>query len=218
MAALTAFLPYLIPHVPGCSEPYAVQALRSTCIEFCAKTLLFQEISVYPTQAGVGELELDIPSNAVLTKILTVSWKNRLLQPLTTETVREAVLLRGAVSDVLVQQSEPRGYFQRVPNAPEISLYPLPSESESDVLTIKAAFVPSRVSATVPDFLFEDWVDEIAAGAAMRLMLTPSQPFANPALAGVHKQMYETGVREGLIEARHGQLVAASRVQHVRFP
>lgn len=217
MAALSAFLPYLLPHVPACSEPYAIQALRSACIEFCSKTLLFQEVSAYSSVAGVADIELDIPTGAVLSKVLSVMWKRKELDAVTVETVRDPAALRGSFTGVTAEQQDPRVFFQKTPAAAEISLYPIPPASEAGVITVKAAFTPSRVASAVPDFLFEDWVEEIAAGAAVRLMLTPEQPFTNPAMAGVHKQMFDGGLRSAVVQARHGQVVAASRVRLVPF-
>lgn len=217
MAALSAFLSYLLPHVPACSEPYALQALRSSCIEFCHQTLLYQEVSSYSTSSGVAEVELDIPTGAVLNKVLAVMWKGHTLSPVTAEMVVDSAALRGSFSEVVAESGTPRVYYQKTPTAAEISLYPIPASQESGVVTVKAAFVPSRAATTVPDFLLEDWVEDIAAGAAVRLMLTPEQPFTNPNLAAVHKQAFDASIRKGLVQARHGQVVAASRVRRVAF-
>lgn len=217
MAALSKFLPYVLPHVAACPDVLAEQAVRSSAIEFCTATLLIQELSTYSVVAGVQDYEVDAPGSSTLVKILGVLYGDAWIKPNAVEGVRSGLALRGDVDGDTALEGTPFTYFQKTPTAAEISLYPLPSRSIADGLAIRAAFAPSRAASVVADELFESWVEEIAAGAISRLMLTPGQPFSNPALAGAHRAQFDLGTRRASIRARTGLVAASSRVQPARF-
>ena len=217
MATLSKFLPYVIPHVAGCSDPMAEQVIRSACIEFCNGTLLVQELTTTTLTAGAQDYEVDVPSSSVLVKVLGVLVEDAWIKPSTIENVRSGLALRGATENTTLAEGTPHTYFQKTPTATEISVYPVPKVTVTNGLAVRAAFAPSRASTTVADVLFEDWVEEIAAGAVSRLLMMPGQPFSAPALAGAYRAQFDVGVRSAAILARSGLIAASSRVQPAAF-
>lgn len=217
MAALSKFLTYVLPHVAGCSDPMAEQVIRSACIEFCSKTLIVQELTTSSLLAGAQDYDIDVPANSVLVKVLGVLVEDAWIKPSSIENVRSGLALRGATTNTTVATGTPHVYFQKTPTSDTISVYPVPAVTVTNGLAIRAAFAPSRSSSTVDDVLFEDWVEDIAAGAVSRLLLMPGQPFSMPAMAGAYRAQFDMGVRSASIQARSGQIAVSSRVQPSHF-
>lgn len=216
--ALSKFFPYVIPHVPGCSDPFAEQVVRSACIEFCSATLLLQEISTATVLAGVSDYDIDIPPASALSKVLGVMYEDRWLSPASLENVRSAVALRGEAGSAEPTSATPQVYFQKTPTSEAISLYPVPAQTVDNGLTIRAAFAPSRTATSVDDVLFDDWAEEIAMGAVSRLMQMPGQPFSAPAAqAALYRKQFDAAVKQASVLARTGQIAASSRVQPQAF-
>ncbi len=215
--SLSAFLPYVLPHAPGCTDPMAEQVIRSACIEFCTDTLVVQELVTTSMLAGVQEYDIDAPTGLTLVRILGVMVRDAWIDGASVESIRSGVALRGSVGGAEVVRGEPVTFFQKTPTDTGISLYPIPSDSVSDGLTIRAAYAPTRTASTVPDTLFNDWVEEITAGAVSRLLAMASQPFYSAGTAGVFRSQFDTSLRRASIQARTGLVASASQVQPVRF-
>lgn len=217
MATLTSFLPYVLPHVTGCPDPLAEQAVRSACIEFCEETLLVQEVSTQSSIASQQDYDIDVPTDMILVRVTGVFYGDTWLDPSSIENIRSGVALRGAVGTATQTLATPTVYFQKTPNATTISLYPVPDTALANGLAIRAAFAPSRSATTVPDLLYDFWVEEIAAGAIARLKAIPGQPFSDPATVANYLLQFNEANRAGSIEARVGRVAAASRVRLTRF-
>lgn len=215
--SLTSFLPYVLPHVVGCTNMLAEQAVLSSCIEFCTQTLLVQELSTQTVTAGVVDYTVDVPASSVLVRVLGVIHEDSWLTPNSIENMRSGVALRGDVGDSTATESTPRVYFQKTPTSEDITLYPVPVYTVANGLAVRAAFAPSRSASSVDDVLFNNWVEPIAAGAISRLMMIPGQPFSAPALAGAYRVQFDVATRKAAIVARSGQVAASSRVQLTHF-
>ena len=196
---------------------YAEQTVLSACIEFCHQTLLIQDLTTMKVEAGVQDYTIDVPSNMVLIKVLGVIHVDKWLTPNSVENVRSGLALRGSVGDAVVAEAAPKVYFQKWPNSPDISLYPVPAETVIEGLAIRAAYAPTRSAAVVDDVLFDSWAEAIAAGAISRLLQMPSQTFSAPQLAVIYRGQFDTATRKASILARSGRVAASSRVQLSRF-
>lgn len=217
MTPLTQFLPYVLPYALGAPEPMALQELRTACIEFCNTTLLDQEIATATATANKADYEIAVPPHKALTKILGVLYQDTWLTPTPVESVRSALALRGNVGSATVQAATPETYFQKTPTSAEISLYPVPDVTTVSMLTIRAAFAPARTATQVEDFLFDDWVDVIAAGALWKLAAVPGQSYTNPDVSARAAAQFNSALRSASIQARTGQIAAASRVRPRSF-
>lgn len=215
--ALTEFFPYVQPHVPGCSEPLLEQAIRSACIDFCTRSLVIQTIVPADYTDDVQDYTVAVPANMTLVRVLGVFLKDAWLSPNTIENVRSGVALRGDAGDAVALNTTPVTYFQKLPTSTTVSLYPVPHETVTDGLAVRAAFAPSRNAGVVDTALFEDWVEDIAAGAAARLVTIPNQPFSNPAMAAGYTGVFQRAARAASIQARSGKVAASSRVQPAAF-
>ena len=134
MAALDALLPYLLPSVIGCSEPLALQTLRATAYDFCARTDLIQRVIVADCLLGVQDYVITAPTDMELLRILSVSWQGKLLTPVSPALVQQDIVLRGVtVGTAAPTTASPTWYFQKLPTDSGFSLYPIPDTTLASV-------------------------------------------------------------------------------------
>lgn len=218
MKALSDFLPFVLPSVPGCSDPMAEQAVLTACIEFASKSLIVQHTGSDNLVAGQTEYDVEQPSMQILVKVLAVFHLDTRLTARSREMVRSGYAARGdAVTGYTPPEGTPREWFCRNPSEAVVSLYPTPAEAAADALTIVAAYAPTWTATRVADILFTDYASDIAAGAIAHLLIVPAQPFTNPGLHKVHQDKFNAAMHSAANLARVGLGAASSRVQPVAF-
>ena len=207
--AFTAFLPEVMPLVQGCADVVAVNAIRNACIEFCSESNIWQE-----TQDPVVLAATDFPytlegvSGAKVTRVLSLRINGVRVDP---KTVDE---LDAKYTDWRSETSPtPAGYYQPDPN--NLMLYPALEGSATAVFRV--AYAPVRTGTGVEEYVYQDWLEEIAAGAVARLMSMPSQPYTNEAAAEGYRTMFERGITAAAIEANKSFARSEPMVQMVRF-
>lgn len=218
MKNLTDFLPFVLPLVPGCSDPMAEQAVLSACIEFASRSLIVQENTTTAVVADETEYDVDQPSQQILSKVLAVYYQDRKLKARAREMVVSGFAARGeAVAGFTPTSGEPAEWFCRNPSQSVVSVYPSPAETVADALTIVAAFAPTRTATRVADILYTDYAEDIAAGAVAQLLIVPAQPFTNPALRKPYRDRFDSAVHSAANLARVGLGAASSRVRPAFF-
>lgn len=218
MKALSLFLPYVLPHVFDCSDPMAEQAVLSACIEFCKRTNIVQNVSSETTTTGLMDYDVEEPSQQELSKVLAVYFLGERLTARSSEMLAFAPAVRGENVDTAeIATGTPREWFVRDPATPVVSVYPAPEEVVSGGISIRAALKPKRTATSVADTLFDDWAEDIAAGAIARLVVIPRMPFTNAVLAPVHRDQFLNACTRAASLARTGAAATASRVKHVPF-
>ena len=219
MRAVDLFHPFVLPFAEGCSSPMASQAILSACIEFSSTTQLVQRTFADDVVAGWQDYDVETPSQMTLVRVLRVFYKDSLLTAAPLHAVSPGTAVQGAaIGDVdMHRAAAPAAYFMRDPAASEYSLYPVPTVSVTNGLTVRAAFAPTRTASQVDDVLFEDYAEQIAHGALGRLLAMPAQPFTDAKTAVRHLAAFRSAMASAMTLARTGQLVASSRVAPVRF-
>jgi hypothetical protein len=219
MKALTLFLSHVEPYVQGASLPTLIQALRDTCIDFCARTDLVQEINPQNVVADQQDYAVETTPASMhqLARVLGVMWEGKWLVPALPDGVESDVALTGAaIGEVDLVTGDPGYYFQKTPTATSVSLHPIPDTALTAGLTIKASYKPTQAATEVADVLYDEYASQIGAGAAARLMTTPGQPYTSPNAAAFATH-YEQGVSEAKRRKMMGQTVHNARVRPVRF-
>lgn len=212
MRDVSSFLPFVLPYVPGCSDPMAEQAVLSACIEFCGRSLLVQNISEEDAVADQPDYDVEEPSNMALVKVLSVYHLDTQLKPRSREMVVRASAQRvTAITGVTVVSGTPTEWFSRDPAEPVISVYPPPDTAGAGAITIVAAHQPTRAATRVADTLYDDYAEDIAAGAIARLLLMPAQPFTAPTLSKPYRDQFTAAVNAAATLARVGLASTASR-------
>lgn len=218
MKNVSDFLPLVVPYLPGVSDPMAEQAVVSACIEFCGRSLLVQNTSREDAVVGQADLDVEEPSMMALVKVLAVYHLDLRLTARSREMVERGSAARGdTITGVTVPTGTPTEWFNRDPAEPVVSVYPPPATAASDAFTIVAAHQPTRAATKVADTLYDDYAEDIAAGAIARLLLMPAQPFTAPALAKPYRDQFLSAVSAATTLARVGLGAASSRVKFRAF-
>jgi hypothetical protein len=208
MKPLSAFFPRILPYLPGCSEPFAAQALLTSAIEFCENSQVLRidldPISTVEGQPGytLGTANADL----AITRVLGVTLDGHALSGIMAEALREPPAMKARPTSFYVNTSA--GDF-------ELRLAPLPD----DVYTLVAnvALRPARDATTLHDDLYDLWIDPLVAGALHRCMLTPEQPFTNPTQALYWERMAAVATAGSRIEGNYGYVRGSMRVKSRPF-
>lgn len=217
MKTLDAFLPYILPHALGASDPLAKQCLVRAAQEFCRRTLVIQEVFTTSQAVGAGEYDVDLPSQSQLLRLnaVMVGESRAVLEPVVHATL--PVALRGAAGGASPQSGTPTTAYFKTATGKSFWLYPLPAEASTDTVTVRASYAPTLNATSLDDALMDDWLDAMAAGALARLLATKGQPFSDPVMSMAHKQAFEVEVSRGRREGLTGRIVGSPRVQGRSF-
>jgi len=169
----TAFLPRLLPYIPGCPQTMALQALVDSAISFCEDSLVVrQRLDRQLTTMGQAEFDIGVADTQKVTRILKVWLDGAEIYPAAADIVDDQVLA----------QARPRTFYTLLDDAGLIAvLYPVPDQAYT--LDVEVALKPARSATSLHSDLFETWLESVVEGAKARLMAIPDQPFSNPANA-----------------------------------
>jgi len=196
MATLEAFLPYVEPHLLGAPLPGLLHEIRQSAITFCERTRVWKEAHAVPLRAGVSAYEVPEPDTesgqvAILEEVRTA---DLLLQPQTPDD------LKRRYQDWQTATGTPLYYTQLDPN--HITLVPAPVAKGT--LSVRVCCKPDRSATAVPDFLFQHYAETIAHGAVARALETRGNPYGAPKLAVYHREHFERGIHQALMQAARG--------------
>lgn len=181
MTALTGFLNYVLPQVPGCLNAMALQSIFESYEEFCRRSLVYTLTpSAIDIVAATKDYTITPDAGTVVSDVLKVFVSGKEVVPRTEE------WLDANVTDWRTTATGPaRGYI--VPAANTVRLVPIPSSAIDDGLVVKVALRPLETATTCPDVIFNDWRQAIVDGALARLLMMQKKPWTNPRL-GQEKQ------------------------------
>lgn len=192
MKTYEQFLDEVMPHVPGCPNAIAINAIRNAAIEFCEKSLVVQrDHELVSVVRNVADYDLEAPTGQVVAKIMRAWFQATPLMPIAPDEVG-SIRVYNARAEGADGPGDPRYIIQK--NDTTFSLYPVPKENKPLSIFMRVAMKPSRASTQVEDVLFEDYLETIAAGARARLMLMPGKPYTSPELALANKTLFDQGV------------------------
>jgi hypothetical protein len=212
MTPYTAFLDYVMPDVPGCTNDVATHAIKQTVIDFCEKSLILQEDHDPVTLIrGVVDYDLDPPKDHLVSKIMKLYYKESALAPVATNDVASASLFNKFYAGAQPEEGPPRFYTQK--DARTFSVFPYPKETEKLALTLRVALKPTRTASQCNDLIFEDYAEIIGHGAVSRLALSQNKPYFNPNLAGAKNVLYTAGLNMARQKANRGYVRSSSQVR-----
>lgn len=218
MQALELFANYVMPYVPGCDVANANQAIISAAIEFCKTTSVIQDINTYDIIAAESDYDLDIPQQQTLNQVLAAWYITTPLEIAATNSVDQAMPLRGAVDTQTPESNSPYVAYFKTPTEQEtLSLYPVPDRAVTLGLTVRASYVPARNATSLDDNLLEDYPEVIASGALARLMAIPNQAYSNQNAALQHKKYFYQCMNDARVDFYRGRTAANMRVKGRRF-
>lgn len=192
------FFAEVLPYVRDCSEVAALNAIRSACIEFCEKSLVWREVLPdITTIADQAEYDLDLDVQAGLAMIITAQLGSKVLLPKSTEELDQLIgadwrTRQGPVSFITHDDFE------------TVRLVMVPDQVYDDPVAITAALRPLRTSTKVDKKIYERYAEVIGFGARARLHDTPGQPYSDETAAKKFRMWFETGYGEAKIAANRG--------------
>lgn len=202
MQTLDVFYPWVLPKAPGCSSPFANQALVDSAIAFCEESLAIREWqTAFPTVAAQAEYTLSSTTYEQVAKVLAVKLNGVSLQSMPSMLDSELVAYSG----------QPTRYFtRRSAGVMTLVLYPTPDK----VYTIQTQVAnrPIRGTDQLAEDLFTHWIDGVVAGALARLQSTAGQPFYDPSAAMQNTARALTEARKAKQVTDTGNVQAVSSV------
>lgn len=143
----------------------ALVAIKSALVDWCAATISWSHThEPIAGLAGQTVYPLTIPSGARLHRVVFLARDRRdITDALVGEDVAARMLADGQ-----------RGQMAWVePTAPAIGVSPAPADDIPGMLALRMALVPNRTTQEVPDFLLEQYAEEIGHGAAALVLPGP---------------------------------------------
>lgn len=191
------FFKYVRPDVHGCPVAMVKEALRNACIEFCEKSLIWQQ-EIY-----CGDLVKDEPKYG----INIVNKDATIVMPVTV-TIRDTV--EGQLRQFQVEKTNrqdldsyspdwrlrkdkyPKYFYMESPNV--MHLVGVPMEDIPEALHMLAAVKPTREADEIPKFLYTDWAETIASGALAYLHSLSGRVWSKPNLVNYYIRKFRAGI------------------------
>ena len=201
MIPISDFFLHVYPDVVGCPEAYIKDAIRASVIEFCDKSMAYEQIYVCSDlKKGQSKYALNyISSGLTIAQPLTViiancgddsAEKEQVYKVLTKTNEQDLDTLS---PDWRLQEAEvPSHYFFEMPNV--IRLVERPTQSIANGLHIRVAARPSRTADTLPTFLYNEWLDTIVDGALYRLHSMSDKSWARPEMVNYYLRRFRAGI------------------------
>lgn len=207
--ALETFIPDIAVECSGASNPLILSAVRTAVIEFCRKSLYWQEeTDPVPIIKGVAEYELYAPTGRQIVLIMSVNIDgDGTLPPLTLEQVERALPQWRTV------RGDPAGFV--VINPETVRLTPVPNTSGT--LTATVAYAPTRTGGVVPDAIYDQHFEVIKHGTLSRLKAMMGHAFYDPQAAIYYTGRFNAGVNAAAVERNKGFSRANLRVEPRAF-
>jgi hypothetical protein len=195
--ALSAFLPFVLPHALGCPDFAAKQEILRAAIKFCEQTRAWKAVmDPVDIVAETATYAIPTPTGAQCVIVEEVYYDGIEITPKTPDQLKEHY------PNWLTKTGTPQFYTQLDPD--NLTLSPIPEDALADGLVVRGTFAPARTATVVPDLLFNQYVDAIADGAIAELCATPGKPWTNPETAA-----YRAGLFQRAIDSTKAQVAKA---------
>lgn len=205
-------LPYILAEVPGCPLPTVKMALLQATAELCREAHTWNEIQDPITLVdGQHTYPVDAPTGAQVATIKDIWADNRKLTPVAISAVHNLI------PNWQTAQGNQPDYYSGSNDWSEIRLYPIPVNTMGARITMRVAYQPKFNAATIPDFMVNNYLEAITAGAKSRLMMMPGRGWTNLELGGYNKQVFDAAIVQAKIENIHDRVAGSIQVQPRRF-
>lgn len=194
---------YILPELPGCSDPLAEQQIRATVIDFCTRSKIWRVIQdPVDMLAYEPQYDLDLPANTALVQVLSCTINGVGIDPSSTDQL-----------DLLMptwqtQTGTPKWFLQLDPTT--FLLAPVPQTTLASGISMMLALKPSRTAVSFPDWIADQYIDAIASGAKARMMRQAGRTWSNPQQSMLEQMMFDEAVAAAN-QAAAGSLVRTAQ-------
>lgn len=220
MAAVTyeSFLPEVAPHCGGAPEPLIINSIRNAAINFCQRSWCWlTDLAPVGITINVQDYAVTgaLPAESTIAQIMYGTYNGKAILPITRA---EATALdpdwRNTVG------LTPKRFLAK-DGATTVSLIPIPSATAAagggsgpvvfNGITWSVALKPTRASTGVPDWIYQNYIEDISHGALFRMFSMPKKQWTNANLAGGHKTLFENAAAVARVVASKSFTRAAHR-------
>lgn len=186
----TAFVPDVtVQLLSDPSGPVVESAIRNAAIELCRSSWMWREYaSAVTVSANEPRIDIELPAGADLVAVLTVTLDGLLLDNESGDRL-DAMYPRWATDTGI-----PKRYTQTDMSA--IILSPVPDSNYVDSLVIYYAVAPTRTATGLPDWIANDYWEEIVSGALARLLTMPGRPWTNMEAGDHHRNLFNFAISQ----------------------
>lgn len=206
---LSEFAPLVQVYAASAPWPTMLAQLRRSAIEFCERTRCWRH--VVSIDINLQDEIVVAPGYSAIHEFETVEFDGEPLTPLQYTDGQ----------DMAGEDGVPRYITQKNPNTVrllpfkagklDLTLFLKPIEGHAHFA--QAGEYPQDDYDLVPDFLYSNHAEAIAAGALVRILTIPGQGFTNPDLAAMFAQRFEAATNGHFRHNLRGQHRAPTRTK-----
>lgn len=179
--AWDALSPYVNPYVLGVPEALMLHTIRESCIEFCKSSGVLHDEQWIDLQKGVHEYFLETLCDFQIVRVFQVDMLNRWsVQPTVRNINRRAPNIPFNAVDTYGPSwwCGPYGFY--LENVDVIKLTSGVQQDYPKGLRVEFVVVPKQDGCTLDNFLYQNYAEEISAGAIGRLKLIKDTAWYDP--------------------------------------
>lgn len=209
MATYESLLPEIIPMAQSCPDSLIESNIRSTVIELCEKTGVYQaELDPVTTVSGIFEYDLEAPSGTAVHKIMWALYNGIDLEP---------------ISTTLLEQRKPKWRDSAYHGTPEyfvkvsrslFYLAPIPNTTTANSVRLRVQLKPIHTSTSCDDDIMDDYRESIINGALFRLLRMPNREWSDLQGADIYRQLYTAGLGDAERRATQSDVRVARKVRY----
>lgn len=197
MVAFTEMIPGVQLEIPNCPRPVMIDAIRQSCIEFCAQSRYWRYEIDPVTTVLVGEVlepayELPIPAQTRVISVRSLSIDDEPLAEYSMDA------LDADDPGWRTATGRPSGYAMRDPATIVLDRGP----AEGSILTGTVCLKPSQDALTVGEIVYDDYREALVAGAISRLRLQRSKEWFDERDAEYKRAAFTKGIESAAAAAR----------------
>lgn len=193
---LDRFIGDVLVEAQGCTDTIALNAVRKSLVLLCQRASVWRDS--YTTKASSPDVYLDAPTGARVATVQRVLCDGRLLAPALPDSI-----------EYDPQKGRPEMYYRQDDST--LILHPAPDAKVE--LRIDVTYGPTIDCDEVPDDLGNRYFDLIVKGALMQTLAMAGKPWANPTMAGVYAQFFDSGTDGAKIEESRGRVRSKLRTK-----
>ena len=202
-----SLIPEIIPIVPSCPDSLIHQHIRSTVIDLCERSFIYQkELDPITTVASIYEYDFDAPSGTIVHKIVWAIYDGDALEPVTSG------LLEQRKPDWRTTTGTPEYILKQ--NQENFWVVPVPSAAKTQSLILRVALKPTHTSTSCDSTVMSDNRDVIVNGTLSRLLRIPSKDWSDPQSASLYFNLYAEATATAEKRARLGDTAVAGKVNY----
>ena len=163
MYQIKELLPELLPLLPGCESPVALQAVRAAGREFARESGAYLAAHLEELSESVDAVCVAVPDDAVIFRINRVFCGKRMLAP--------------------------RSYRLDPANHTRV-LLDKPTGQKGEVIRVEYSMLPTPLCNAYAEEFFNRYWEAVKAKALAELFAMPQKPWSNGELSSYHRAAY----------------------------